>query len=43
MFGFVNAARRLRGLLAIVERQGPIAVGDSFKIIPSPTRRGAAG
>jgi MOSC domain-containing protein YiiM len=39
VFGFVNAARHLRGLLAIVERPGPIAVGDSFKVIPSPTRR----
>lgn len=39
VFGFVNAARHMRGLLAIVERPGPIAAGETFKVIPSPTRR----
>lgn len=38
VFGFVNAARHLRGLLGVVERPGPIAVGEAFKVIPSPAR-----
>jgi MOSC domain-containing protein YiiM len=39
VFDFVRAATHRRGLLGIVEREGPIAAGDSFKVVPSPTRR----
>lgn len=39
-FAFVQAATHRRGLLGIVERQGPIAAGDGFRVILSPTRRG---
>ena len=39
IFDFVRAATHKRGLLGIVEREGAIAAGDLFKVIPSPTRR----
>lgn len=38
-FDFVRAAKHRRGLLGLVEREGPVAPGDSFKIILSPGRR----
>jgi hypothetical protein len=37
MFGFVRAARDLRGLVAYVERDGPIAVGDALRVVPAVT------
>jgi hypothetical protein len=38
-FAFVRAAAHRRGLLGLVERQGPIAAEDVFRVILSPTRR----
>lgn len=39
IFDFVRAATHKRGMLGLVERPGPIAAGEAFKVIPSPTRR----
>jgi hypothetical protein len=39
IFDFVRAATHRRGLLGIVEREGPITPGEPFKVILSPTGR----
>lgn len=39
VFNFVRAAVHRRGLLGLVERQGPITAGEAFRVILSPTRR----
>jgi hypothetical protein len=36
-FGFVRAGRDLRGLVAYVERDGAIAVGEDLKVLPAVT------
>jgi hypothetical protein len=38
-FAFVKAATHRRGLLALVEREGPVSPGDEIKLIASPARR----
>ena len=37
MFGFVRAARDRRGLVAYVERDGAIALGDELRVVPAVT------
>jgi MOSC domain-containing protein YiiM len=39
VFGFVNKAIGRRGLVGLVERPGPVSVGDEVAVILSPTRR----
>ncbi|QCK84953.1 molybdenum cofactor sulfurase [Phreatobacter aquaticus] len=36
-FGFVRAARGMRGLVAYVERAGLIAIGDEMRVVPAVT------